>query len=201
MKSYDAARKYFSFLEFLSWALIVLGLTIALMSYAATSGQPLALTLAATGPGLVLATCGLFGLIYVQTSRASVDSAEYAQQSLKLSRDQFEVSKQLLKLAEARERRSGYEDSTASSELKNISYDTDVAAPKPKPEPIPAPKIAARAEPVLVQPGVYEFGGKQIEERNGMFLVEDVSYTSLNEARFAIEGARLERRRAAIEGS
>ena len=48
-------------------------------------------------PGIVIGIISLFGVALTQNGRATVDSAEYGQQMLKVARDQLEVSKQSLK--------------------------------------------------------------------------------------------------------
>jgi len=103
MRSYEAARKLFSFLGFGSWCIIILGVTAAVAggaSAAAIGGAAKipaeAATFLATLPGLGTALLGFFCLAFVQIGRAAVDSAEYAQQSLKIARDQLELSRQSL---------------------------------------------------------------------------------------------------------
>ena len=98
MRSYAAARKLFNILEFLSWIVIVLGLIVAFGG--ATAGANFGMAagglqaIIASLPGVALSLAGLYGLILVQISRASVDSAEYAQQSLKIAREQLEISRE-----------------------------------------------------------------------------------------------------------
>lgn len=103
MRSYEAARKLFSFLGFCSWCMIVFGVIAAVgggASAAAIGGVAKipteAATFLATLPGLGTAVLGFFCLAFVQMGRAAVDSAEYAQQSLKIARDQLELSRQSL---------------------------------------------------------------------------------------------------------
>lgn len=131
MRSYQAARGYFSFLSFVSWAAILGGAGLGLLLAAAVAetsrfGNPTLAAFLASTPGLILAAVGLFGLIFVQSSRAAVDSAEYAQQALAVSRNQLEVSRQLLKLAEKSHPAIGYQ--TTAAELKNVSFDTSAPA-------------------------------------------------------------------------
>ncbi len=49
-------------------------------------------------PGIGIGITGFILVAFVQMGRATVDTAEYTQQMLKLSRDQLEVSKQSLKV-------------------------------------------------------------------------------------------------------
>lgn len=103
MQSYAAARSTFSFLSFLSWCAIILGGVLALGALVAINqmsrsfgGPPMA-GLAGLIPGFAMMIAGVMGLVLAQIGRAGVDSAEYAQQSLKIARDQLEISRQALK--------------------------------------------------------------------------------------------------------
>lgn len=133
LRSYEVARKFFSFCEFVSWSIVVLGLL---------AGIIMAQSVSRFGAGIeqflfFAIGCGisLFGLYWVGTIqywRASVDSAEYSQQSLKVSRESLEISKQSLRMkqhephtfAALREETGGQH--TVS--FKRQSVETDVAA-------------------------------------------------------------------------
>jgi hypothetical protein len=103
MRSYQAARSLFAFLSFLSWVVIIFGGFAALFGAASEmmryGDQFIGLMVGAT-PGLVLALLGFFGLVFAQIGRAGVDTAEYGQQSLQISREQLEVSRQSLRHGE-----------------------------------------------------------------------------------------------------
>ena len=98
MRSYEAARSLFSFLGFIAWSVIVIGVLVALVGagsvsqYAGGGAGLLAMV-----PGFGIAIAGFILLAFVQMGRAGVDTAEYTQQMLKISRDQLEVSRQALK--------------------------------------------------------------------------------------------------------
>lgn len=101
MRSYEAARGLFSFLGFMSWAVIIIGALLAFSGgtiggtgFGRNSGGMTALLGAA--PGIILAMLGFYGLALVQMGRAGVDSAEYSQQSLEVARQQLEVSREVL---------------------------------------------------------------------------------------------------------
>ncbi len=125
MRSYEAARSLFSFLGFCAWSVIVLGGLVAMVAGGAVSngfgGSPSGLqVMLAAIPGLTLALIGFLMLAQVQVGRTSVDTAEYSQQTLDVSRKQLEVSKQALELN--RSRAASYEGRmpvTASSEAVN----------------------------------------------------------------------------------
>jgi len=103
MRSYAAARTYFSILEFVSWCIIVLGAIVALVAIAAfgqmsrSFGGSSMAGLAGLIPGASVVFAGFMGLVVAQIGRAGVDSAEYGQQMLKIARDQLEVSQQALR--------------------------------------------------------------------------------------------------------
>ncbi|MCK0138925.1 hypothetical protein [Aliiroseovarius sp. F47248L] len=98
LRSYDVARKTFSFLEFIGWSVVVLGIFVGLILASsagryAGDGQKFLLFLTGASGSLI----GLFLVGAVQNWRAGVDSAEYGQQALKVAREQLEISKQSLK--------------------------------------------------------------------------------------------------------
>lgn len=111
MRSYEAARGLFSFMSFLAWTIIIIGGLLAVLGAAQghelNPYQPEVSTVLALIPGVLLCLLG-FGLLAMsQVGRASVDTAEYSQQMLQLSRESLEVSKQSLRQGE--EIRSGFE--------------------------------------------------------------------------------------------
>jgi hypothetical protein len=111
MRSYEAARSLFGFLSFLSWVVIVLGCIAAVLGGAAAAdmmrnGGEFIAFIAGAIPGVILALTGFFGLVFAQIGRAGVDTAEYSQQSLQISRDQLEVSRNALRQGE--EVKSGF---------------------------------------------------------------------------------------------
>ena len=105
MRSYEAARGYYSTLEFLAWGVIALGAIVAFGGLVTASqvGRGFgsnASTIAIVSafvPGVGLAFVGFLGLVICQNGRAAVDTAEYSQQMLKVARDTLEVSRQALR--------------------------------------------------------------------------------------------------------
>ncbi|MEM9010635.1 MAG: hypothetical protein AAGE18_05360 [Pseudomonadota bacterium] len=105
MRSYEVARKYFSILELACWSLIVVSgflFVLALLTSAQIGrnfgGGPTVIALLySVGPSLALGLVGLVGLVLCQAGRAGVDSAEYAQQSLKIARDQLRIAEAALR--------------------------------------------------------------------------------------------------------
>lgn len=105
MRSYEAARSLFALLSFLSWAVIVMGGIAAVFGGGAAAdmmryGEQFIGFLVGVIPGVILALMGFFGLVFAQIGRAGVDTAEYSQQSLQISRDHLEVSRQALRHGE-----------------------------------------------------------------------------------------------------
>jgi hypothetical protein len=98
MRSYEVARKILSFLEFCAWFVVVIGVVIALIGAGGGSRYGgVGAGFLAMAPGIGIGMAGLMLVAFVQMARATVDTAEYTQQMLKISRDQLEVSKQGLK--------------------------------------------------------------------------------------------------------
>jgi hypothetical protein len=140
LRSYEVARKTFSFLEFIGWSVVVIGIItgFALVESAdryATDSQKFLLFLIGAGASMV----GLFMVGSVQNWRAGVDSAEYGQQALRIAREQLEISKQSLKRGQADqnsfsslrsvvEHKAGasFEGNNASSSRPMKSPDSDV---------------------------------------------------------------------------
>jgi len=181
MRSYEAARNIFSFLGFCAWSVIVLGGILALLAGGAVSnsgfgGPPseLQVMLAAT-PGLIMAFTGFLILALVQMGRASVDTAEYAQQSLDVSRKQLEISKQALELSRAKQ--ASYQGATpaksnsAASEPATVSADADVSyANQTSPEtPTAENSLEQESQP-------------EIEHKDGKYHVEGKSFWSWADA-------------------
>lgn len=183
MRSYEAARGYFSFLGFIAWCAIIGGIALALMAGVTAAqlsrGAGALAFLAAASPGLILIYVGFFNLVYIQTARAGVDSAEYAQQALKLSRDQFAVSKEMLRLAEQRDRREGYAAVHTADDLRDVSYDTE------------APEAPASSVSTTLAHGL------AIEHTNGGYEVEGETFPTLVEAQ---KQAQFLARTRALEG-
>lgn len=100
MRSYEMARRFFGFLEFMAWLIVLLGIGSAIIGLIIASEtahyrhMPGGLALVGLVPGLFVLFLGILGIVLAQSSRASVDTAELTGQILKVARDQLEVSKQ-----------------------------------------------------------------------------------------------------------
>ena len=189
MRSYNAARRSFSFIEFIAKAAILVGGILAFVGgNAVSTSGPMAM-LAAAVPGIVVAMIGSFFLVNIQTARATVDSAEYAQQSLKLSRDQLDLSKQMLALAKAPDAVPGYATEASADGLQNVSFDTD------------AETTAIAQTPHTPVIKTHEYAGKTIEQRDDQFFIEDKTFDSLREAHLWVSQPRPKREMVKLKAS
>jgi|GEM_PF-5460139 len=193
MRSYETARGYFSFIGFLAAAVIAIGVVLAVLALANAGEQMNSVALLATIPGLMIAGAGLFIQVYVQTSRAAVDSAEYAQQSLQLARDQLDISKQLLKLAQSKPATATYTAEAPVAPLENISFDTDAPT-----DEIKSSSVSSGINVPSYASNIHQYEGAQIKQQDGKFLVDDRSYDTLIDAKLAIDGSRLSEKTAQL---
>ncbi|MGC9417817.1 MAG: hypothetical protein ACP5EN_02485 [Rhodovulum sp.] len=189
MRSYQAARFYFSFLGFLSWCIIVFGGIV--VAIAISSADDLAQNIGIVfipvllGIGGTIGLAGFMGLVLVQIGRAGVDSAEYAQQSLKVARDQLEISRSAM--FAGGDRPAGFEDLHAEPDPIEPAQSV-AAAPEPK-----APTVPVAAEPAAPEPKeeappaiedqTIEHRGQLIEQRDGRYYVGTESFFNLSYAK------------------
>jgi hypothetical protein len=169
MRSYEAARGLFSFLEVCSWGIIVIGGIVAVAAGAALSsgfgGNPSARALIfALMPGAGISLVGLYGLAMVQMARAGVDNAEYGQQALGVARQQLEVSREAL--TQGKQLPASYAalkpqqigGNTNHTQAEAMSHHVDEApsfANRPGDSTRPSDtKIAAQATAALPEPGL-----------------------------------------------
>jgi len=188
MRSYEAARSLFSFLGFMAWSVIIIGVIVAFIGMGGTSryGGGGAALLAAI-PGISIGIAGFILLAFVQMGRATVDTAEYTQQMLKIARDQLEVSQQALKGEGYKPKRyetikpqespkAGFEKADFGSVAKGNDAE--------KPQELPKPNTYIGEGEEL------EYLGQTITRRNSMFLVGSQSFSSLNHAKNYAERAQ-----------
>lgn len=158
MRSYEAARTYFSIMGFGAWSVIIIGVLVALVSaggvsqYAGGGAGLLAML-----PGLGIMIVGFLLLVFVQIGRANVDTAEYTQQMLKISRDQLEVSKQSLKQTDTFQKNYASLKAEATNTPEGDGYSNATLEPekavKSKPEPVKQieQKIAYKGHTILAK--------------------------------------------------
>lgn len=171
MRSYEAARKLFGLLEIFATIVIVVGGLVVLAGlFAAPTNTAMMLT---AGPGIAVALFGFIGLAFTQSSRAAVDTAELTQQVLKVSRDQHDINKQLLQLAQ-QSKPSGYAE--ASKPLQNVSFDTERVPPAATAIEPPAPAVER-----------IEYSGATIEKVEGKYRIGDDLFATIEAAKQAVD--------------
>jgi len=185
MRSYEAARSLFSFLGFMAWSVIIVGVIVAVIGMGGASrygGGGAALI--AMIPGISIGISGFILLAFVQMGRASVDTAEYTQQMLKIARDQLEVSRQALKGEGYQPKR--YESIKAQGNSKGGFEKADFGSvangnSDEKPEAISKPA------PAMIEGEKLEYLGQTITRKNGMYVTSGMSYDSILFAKTHIE--------------
>lgn len=96
MQSYSAARTYFNIIEMIAWAAVILGFIIGSSGYAAfASIGGGAFAVVGMVPGIVVSFLGFLGVVAVQSSVATVDSAENSRETLRIAREQLRLAKGL----------------------------------------------------------------------------------------------------------
>lgn len=195
MRSYEAARSLFSFLAFLAWSVVVVGGLVAIVSAAGVSQYSRyagggSAALLAMLPGAGIAIAGFILVAFVQMGRATVDTAEYTQQMLKLSRAQLEISKQSLNQGKALEQ--GFAALKQPSVEQPAASFADAKAKEPsKKQDISESRAELKApeEPSLelvaqgLKDGVLSYAGRKIEVKGGKFMTSTMSFSSFKAAR------------------
>ena len=185
MRSYEAARSLFSFLGFIAWSVVVLGVLVALVSAAGGSRFGGAgAGLLAMVPGVAIGIAGFILVAFVQMGRATVDTAEYTQQMLKIARDQLDVSKQGLNQGKVLEQgfaalKSAPEERPAAS----FADTTSDASPTKASNSQSKLKLAPASKSVET----IEYSGKEIHIENGKALYNGISFDTLGKAKDYID--------------
>ncbi len=190
MRSYEAARTYFSFLAFLSWCVIILGVIVAIGALTALGqmsrsfgGSPMA-GLAGLIPGIAITFLGFLGLVGVQIGRAGVDSAEYAQQGLKIAREQLEISRQALKQGSILEK--GYAKLQAAKE--GLQSEMIPSATAPATSYANAKPAGEAGAEITHQPGeTIGYRGKTIRAVDAGYVFGGTIFATLDKAKARID--------------
>lgn len=189
MQSYAAARSLFTILSVLSWCVIVIGVVALFGGLAAVEqvGRSFRNTPSAAAyltsllPGAGLSFCGFIGVVMAQIGRSGVDSAEYAQQSLAVAREQLEISRQSLRQSTKGE--AGY----AALEDAKAEITGQAAAPAPAP-PSHSVAIPEPARAALHRPGEsIDYRGKIIEVTDTGYRFAEIEFKTLDLARASID--------------
>ena len=188
MRSYQAARTFFSILGFLSWCIIVLGVIVVVIGMAAAGqtgrgfGGPAMAGLAMLPFGIVIAFLGFLGLVFVQSGRANVDTAELTQQGLKIAREQLEISKQALKQGAILEQ--GYAALQAAK--ANLQTEKPAASTSSYSDAKPATDIRSNGAPSSSD--AIDHKGTTIRVVEAGYAVGDAVFDALDNAKAHIEG-------------
>ncbi|AGI68695.1 hypothetical protein OAN307_c31620 [Octadecabacter antarcticus 307] len=193
MRSYEVARSLFSFLAFCAWSIVVIGVLVALIGAGGGSRYGGAgAGLLAMVPGLSIGIAGLLLVAFVQIGRATVDTAEYSQQMLKVSRDQLEVSKQSLNPgsqnstswatemdeADKSKRPSFGEPSASEPHRSDNAPTTDVGTPPAKLAALP--KDINGFLPLNSEGTLLEYRGREIKFSSGKYDLAGQKFSNVN---------------------
>ncbi|RXV64719.1 hypothetical protein C6W92_06595 [Roseovarius sp. A46] len=175
MRSYEVARKIFSFMEFCGWSLVVIGGLMA-VSMAASVGEYGGVGAAVTAflIGGSIAAVGLIFVGFVQAGRATVDTAEYTQQMLQIARDQLEVSRRGLK---------GASDAPQSFAAASSREEPPVSSPYRKAEADTPNESEAEPQAAEIPENATMYNGHMIEQRGNRYFVEGASFLTLGNAK------------------
>ncbi len=195
MRSYEAARFYFSVFSFFGWLAVGVGFLLAIsMGGTAAKLQPYGFgggigagTFAAL-PGIFCMISGFFLLVLAQTGRASADTAEYTQQMLKVSRDQLEVSNRMLK--GARLQVDGFEALQPQEDLEGDGFaDNRGAAQEGKDDSKDYPQIAGASlgfdapDETAPEPAKLTHAGREITSIETGYRIGTMEFETLDEAK------------------
>ena len=161
MRSYEAARGLFSFMALVGWIIVAGGVIAAFVGVSVGSEMgrygygrgPGPEVLLFMLPGVGIGIVGVITLALSQMGRAGVDTAEYSQQMLQISRESLDVSRQSLRQGEqlrtsfeALKVNAPKEPSASYAELRAGSPpQTPAAQPTPAPEVGVANRAAEQA--------------------------------------------------------
>lgn len=174
MRSYEAARSLFSFLAFVAWSVVGIGVLVALISAAGVSQYGGgAAGLLAMIPGIGIGITGFILVAFVQMGRATVDIAEYTQQMLKISRTQLEVSEQGLRLQNAVPQTFAAVAQTESGQEPKTSF-ADQAN-----ENLQQGGTVENLEPELSVDQNAIYRGKTIRNEKGKYIYKSIPFDTL----------------------
>ena len=178
MRNYQTARSLFSFLEFLSWAMVVLGVLAALiLANSVSRYAPQGAGIMAALPGVAISFLGVVSAAMVQNWRAGVDSAEYGQQMLKLARDQLEISREALQQGRKQ-----------VESFATVAEGTNGGAESAKPSFADAPAVDPEtSENAQTREGAIEYKGRTISKEEGQFVFSNMAFGSLEQAQGYID--------------
>ncbi|MEL7252797.1 MAG: hypothetical protein AAGL23_01380 [Pseudomonadota bacterium] len=170
MRSYNAARRLFSFLESTSWCLVVFGvITVGLMLFSQNqvSQWGMVAGIAVLGVGAFMAVVGLLGVAQAQIGRAGVDSAEYSQQMLQIARDQLEISRQSLSgNANGKTTFATNVETKSTKGIESASYEKPDAQPSAQSDPLH--RMQYKGKSITIEDETYLYDGLSFETRDAV---------------------------------
>ncbi|MCR8551156.1 hypothetical protein M4578_25350 [Salipiger sp. P9] len=175
MRSYEAARSLFSFLAFIAWCVIILGVLAALLAGGVAGnarsfgGGPTVFL--AILPGIGIAIVGFVCLALVQIGRATVDTAELTQQMLEIARDRLEISRNALSSA-------GMPANTFENLTLSEKTDSSISFRERSSEAESATLL--RAED---RDGITTFNGQKIKRVGATFVVDGLPFFTMEDAK------------------
>ena len=180
MRSYETARSLFSFLGFCAWIVVAIGGLVAItgaigVSQYARGGA----ALLAVVPGLGVVLAGLLLVAFVQIGRANVDTAEYTQQMLKISRDQLDVSKQSLKQGDTFQKSYANLITETRDVPRGNGYSKETAEFSKTEK--------HNSEPVKQIEQETQYEGRTIKQEDGAYSLGNLSFPSLASAQTYID--------------
>jgi hypothetical protein len=196
-RSYETARKLFSFLEFTCWCVVGLGALIVLLGFSQAPSnsrqfgiQPSFLMAYGTSVlGLFVAFNGVIGAATVQFFRAGVDTAEYAQQQLSVARKQLEISRQ--GLGQSPVKSAGFEFAPSTTQASEPKSDQGYAPPVESEQPKITKDGAQDTHQVkslnLAQTQLSYRDVEFIMKLNGSYLLEGRIYPTLDDVKLRID--------------
>ena len=180
--NYGAARSILGLAEILWWCGFGLGIILALAGGGAgASGFGGGAGILGAVPGIIISIFCFFGVVHVQQTKASVDSADYAYQALAIAREQLAISKQALK-----------QDAQALSFADRAQTDGTTSTASTTAET--SWRSSRREEPTLPGGAIaledWDYRDTRIHRTEHGFLVEGQTFQSLGDAKRYVDGSR-----------
>ena len=185
MRSYEAARTLFSILAFIAWSAVISGVLVALAGAGGGSRYGGAgAGLLGMVPGIIISILGLIQVAFVQMGRANVDTAEYTQQMLKISRDQLEVSKQALNAGKQQAR--SFADIT-SEKKSAVGFESNDFGSSDKPNASNSTSVISATGAPMYEGETLEYSGHSITFNKGKYRAGGMAFETLNLAEAYID--------------
>ena len=194
--NYGAARGILGLAEIILWLGVGAGVLMALGAGSAASRGFGASGILAAAPGLFLAINCFIGIVLLQMSKASVDTADYTYQMLKLSRDQLAVSKQALQVQ--KEAPTSYATApTPVAPAAQASFSENGAATAtgdaaPDANGTSLPRFLRQDQADIHGQEHWDYRDKRIHHtEHGTYLMEGNTFDTLEDAKLYVDGQML----------